>query len=94
MSPEQLARLLTSLEKAAEVVEAIDNRDIQARRAWDLSGWSYELIPWGVRFICRRYNRSQPTEILAVIGRPDSGGLMQRGNQAESSVPASVLLFV
>jgi len=77
MSPKQLAHLLTSLETAADVVEAIDDREIQMRRDWDLSDWRYELVPWGVRFLCRRPKHPGQAEILAVLGRagPDGGTL-------------------
>jgi hypothetical protein len=34
----------------ADVVEAIDDPAIQCFRGWDLKGWSYVLVPWGVRF--------------------------------------------
>jgi len=53
MSAEELINHLGNLERAAEVVEAIDDFDLQQRRGWDLSGWRYELIPWGVRFVRR-----------------------------------------
>jgi len=50
VTPELLSAQLSSLDVAADVVDAIDNKEIQKRHGWDLSGWSYELIPWGVRF--------------------------------------------
>lgn len=50
MRPEELRSLLTSMEAAADVVEAIDNPSLQADRGWDLSGWRYSLVLWGVRF--------------------------------------------
>jgi len=61
---------VTSLENAAEVVEAIDDHDLQLRRDWDLSGWQYELIPWGVRFRCDRPKHSGHSDIFAVLGWP------------------------
>lgn len=50
MSPDELKALLTSMEVTAEVVEAIGDPALQSRRGWDLRGWSYVLVPWGVRF--------------------------------------------
>jgi hypothetical protein len=50
MSPRLLAIMVSDLEKAAEVVEAIDDRERQKEQGWDLEHWQYELIPWGVRF--------------------------------------------
>ena len=44
MSPEQLTCYLTDLTTAADVVEAIDDRDLQRRRGWDLSRWRYDLV--------------------------------------------------
>jgi hypothetical protein len=38
MRIEDMTTLLTSLAVAAEVFEALDNPDLQARRGWDLSG--------------------------------------------------------
>lgn len=37
------------MKAAAEVVEAIDDPTLQGRRGWDLTGWTYVLVPWGVR---------------------------------------------
>jgi CheY-like chemotaxis protein len=51
MEPEGLVRLLTSLRAAAEVVEAIDHPNKQFLRGWDLTDWSHEGVPWGVRFV-------------------------------------------
>jgi len=65
---------LTSLESAAEVVKAIDDRDIQMRRDWDLSGWQYELIPWGVRFRCERPKYSGHADIRAVLQKSRRDG--------------------
>ena len=50
MSPDELKTLLTSMAVTAEVVEAIDDPALQGRRGWDLTGWNYVLVPWGVRF--------------------------------------------
>jgi len=50
MTPEELAALVCDLEAAATVVEAINDRGLQSRQGWDLRGWQYELVPWGVRF--------------------------------------------
>src|SRR4051794_37672250 len=47
MAPEELAAHLSSLEAAADVVEAIDDPETRRHRGWNLSGWSYEMIPWG-----------------------------------------------
>lgn len=38
------------MEAAADIVEAIDNPSLQIGRGWDLTGWRYSLVVWGVRF--------------------------------------------
>jgi len=50
MSPHELKALLNSMKAAADVVESIDDPSLQPRRGWNLTGWSYVLVPWGVRF--------------------------------------------
>ena len=50
MNPDELKALLTSMAVAAQVVEAIDDPALQSHQEWDLKGWSYVLVPWGVRF--------------------------------------------
>ena len=60
MLPEELRGLLTSMHVAADVVEAIDTPALQAKRGWDLARWSYDCIPWGVRFL-RRDDRQRIT---------------------------------
>ena len=50
MNPDELKALLTSMAVTAKVVEAIDDPALQSIRGWDLKGWSYVLVPWGVRF--------------------------------------------
>jgi hypothetical protein len=50
LTPDELKTLLTSMEVTAEVVEAIDDPALQSLRGWDLRGWNYVLVPWGVRF--------------------------------------------
>ena len=50
MTADELKTLLTSMEVTAEVVEAIDVPAFQSLRGWDLRGWNYVLVPWGVRF--------------------------------------------
>lgn len=68
MTAEQLTAHLNGLTAAAEVVEAIDDRELQRRRGWDLSGWAYELVPWGVRFLYRHPHRQTREEVLVRLG--------------------------
>src|SRR5262245_39818458 len=67
MSPEQLTHLLSGRLAAAEIVEAIDNPELQNRRGWDLSGWRYEPVPWGVRFLFRDPGSDEEAEIIAQV---------------------------
>jgi len=77
MSPDKLTTLLTDLGAAAEVIEAIEDSSLQRRRGWDLAGWQYDLVPWGVRF---RFQGREPAEVVAVMtvdgspARPNHGG--------------------
>jgi len=69
MTAEDLMRQLGSLEASAEVVEAIDDPLMQ-RRGWDLRGWRYELIPWGVRFVRRERDGSE-SEVFVMASVKD-----------------------
>jgi len=68
MSPDQLTRLIDSLDRAADVVEAIDNPEVQRQQGWDLSSWRYELIPFGVRFT---FLTSDRLPVQVTVGLPD-----------------------
>ncbi len=69
MQIEDMARLLTSLDVAADVVDAIDDPDIQVCRGWDLADWSYDCIPWGIRFL-RHDRRTGTTAAVVVVALP------------------------
>jgi len=58
---------LTRLGTAADVVEAVDDPELQRQRGWDLSGWRYDLIPWGVRFSPRDPQRQRHAELLVLL---------------------------
>jgi hypothetical protein len=66
MTPEQLTTLLDGLATAADVVEAIDDGALQQRHGWDLAGWHYDLVPWGVRFT-RQDASGQEAAVVAVL---------------------------
>lgn len=66
MSPNELAALITSLDAAAELVEAIDEPSLAAGRGWDLVGWHYDLVPWGVRFLLREHKGRSITVVTAI----------------------------
>ena len=67
MSPEYLTHLLTGLDRAADVVEAIDNPQLQQEQGWDLSRWRYDLVPWGVRFHYHDPHSRHQAEVLALL---------------------------
>lgn len=81
MSYDELKDLLTSLEAAADVVEAIDDPDLQAQRGWDLAGWSYTPVPWGVRFTHFNQHNRIDTEV-EVVRAPQ-----HRTDETHSQVP-------
>lgn len=64
MRPEELTTLLTSLGAAADVVEAIDCPAIQKHRGWNLTHWTYNLVPWGVRFV---HDDGEHPEVSTVV---------------------------
>ncbi len=66
MQPEELVRLLTSMAVAADLVEAFDNPELQQRRGWRLTGWSFDLIPWGVRFLYHGRPNAVTAAVVAV----------------------------
>jgi hypothetical protein len=68
MTPEQLAGLLTEMATAADVVESLEDRDLQRRRGWDLDGWRYQLVPWGVRFTRDAPARDGAADVLVLTG--------------------------
>jgi hypothetical protein len=51
MTPEDLLARARDVGGTADIVEAIDDYELQGRRGWDLTGWRYEMVPWGVRFL-------------------------------------------
>jgi len=67
MTPEKFLPLLTGLDRAADLVEAIDNPELQKQRGWDLAHWNYQMVPWGVRFAYRDPRSRNLTEVLARI---------------------------
>jgi CheY-like chemotaxis protein len=68
MTPEELAAYVRDLVRAAEVVEAIDDRDLQRQHGWNLGDWRYELVPWGVRFLRRDARADMAAEVLVLTG--------------------------
>lgn len=88
MTPKQLAHLLT----AAHVVDAIDDRELQARRAWNLTGWHYDLVHWGVRFRCLYRKPSEEAEILAVLGQHGRDGAIRHPDRGGVDPPESFVV--
>jgi hypothetical protein len=70
MTPQTLALFANNLETAAELVEAIDDVDLQELRGWLLLGWTYELVPWGVRFSLRDEERRMRTDVTVRLSAP------------------------
>ncbi len=66
MHPQEMTALLISLSAAADIIEAIDNPEHQDLRGWDLEGWSYTCIPWGVAFLRHGHRGAVTGSILAV----------------------------
>ncbi len=65
MLPHELAKLITALSGAADIVDAIDNPSKQVERGWDLTCWSYDFVPWGVRFLYRKCDGPVSVAVVA-----------------------------
>jgi len=63
-----MARLLTGLTRAADVVECLDNRELQRSQGWDLANWKYRLVPWGVCFSYESPHRDGRCDVLILTG--------------------------
>ena len=77
MSPDQMIDLLSRVRSPADVVEAIDDPELQRLHGWDLANWTYELVPWGVRFLFREPGSDGQSEIVVLVAaarRPDGHG--------------------
>src|SRR5262249_29587433 len=92
MAPEAFVRLLTSLEAAAEVVEALDHPHLDFQRRWDLANWSHETVPWGVRFV-HRDNRGIPTGAVVALALPETCRSDYAKLYGGSLGPTTLLLF-
>lgn len=92
MTPEELQGLLTSMARAAEVVEAIDEPALQTQRGWNLAGWTYEMVPWGVRFHYRGRQGEDRSAILVVAFRRKQGPDLSQ-EWASHSCPTMILML-
>jgi len=72
MPPTQLVRLLTTLSAAADIVDAIGDPSRGESRGWDLAGWRYELVPWGVCFS----RRDEPDGVSVLAASVPAGWLV------------------
>ncbi len=74
LTPDEIKTLLTSLAAAAEVVEAIDAPALQSLRGWDLRGWNYVLVPFGVRFTHSAFAEEIDVRIEVFVKRRGNSG--------------------
>jgi len=63
------------LAAAADIVDAIENRELQSANGWDLQGWQYQLIPWGVRFYQTNRNGGWNEASVVVTASTDMGDM-------------------
>jgi hypothetical protein len=74
MTPEQLMRRLSSLQKAADNIDAIDDPHLQRRQGLDLTNWRYRLVHWGSSSVTRRHRNSvNATSLSARTGWTERG---------------------
>lgn len=91
MHPEELIEVLKSLSVAADLVECIDDPSLQSERGWDLANWSYQLVPWGVRFLHHNPRGSVSSAVVAVT-RPGRQGILS-AVRAAPGCPTHFLLL-
>jgi hypothetical protein len=60
--------LLNGLGTAADIVECIDDPALQRQRGWDLTGWRYRMVQWGVVLTCPGGHGMESSEILVMMG--------------------------
>ena len=92
MPPSELARLIRSLSAAADIVDAIDDPSMQANLGWNLDGWSYEFIPWGVRFVFRAQDGNVTAKVVATA-LPESSRERLAKDDAGTTWPTTVLML-
>lgn len=73
MTPHTLAQLASNLNIAADLVDAINNHDLQRRRGWNLQQWTFDLVPWGVRFV-HRDEQQERREVVVQLPIPKGSG--------------------
>ena len=76
------------LDTAADLVEAIDGAERRFGHCWNLQGWSYQLVPWGVRFthhdVCRNIRIDVIVRLAGPIPfRPSTMTLFTRESDAQ-----------
>jgi hypothetical protein len=77
MRPDDLKRLLTSVDMALTVAEAIANPVLQLIEDWDLTGWTCEIVPGAILF----HQRDAEGRIIAsVVAFRFRRGLKQHGD--------------
>jgi CheY-like chemotaxis protein len=91
LGPEELARLLPSLTAAAEVVEALGEPAPLTGSGWGLVGWSYEFVPWGVRFLRREGGRV--TAAVVALALPEGWRAAVGPGYAAAPWPTTLMLL-
>ena len=69
IDPEDLVKLLNSMEVAASLAEAIGDPGLQEARGWDLTGWACESSSRAIRFI-RRDEKGQTVAVITAVNAP------------------------
>jgi hypothetical protein len=69
MNPDELAHLLTSMEAAHTLAEAVRCPDLQAVKGWNLTRWRCDEAPEAVRFV-HHDPRGKPDTALLCVNSP------------------------
>ncbi len=73
MTPEQMMRRLSSLQTAADIIDAIDAPHTQSQQGLDVTDWRYQLVNWGVLF---RYEGPQEVSQRDILVRTGLDGTL------------------
>jgi hypothetical protein len=93
MQPAELTTLITSpLAAAVDIVEMIDNRSLWRERNWDLRGWTYDFVPWGIRFL-RQDSEGHVLAAVVAVALAEACRTRRNKSQAGSSRPTTILIL-
>jgi hypothetical protein len=92
MNPDELAHLLTSMEAAHALAEAVRSPDLQSAKGWNLTRWRCDEVPEAVRFI-HHNPRGEPDTALLCIHGPEASEWVYEAGMRLASCPTRLLVL-